>query len=189
MESIDLKGGIFWYPHSAHDLAFIPDILVAKSIAPSLIIMNDIFNAQLDDAEIPGWRVERDENFHLEVSKKELKNESIVSYNISEENTDKNIRLLFLSGVDSDDLLRYFVECSLPIEYVFTSRGGLSYELLSQLKKNVFISDFHGIGNENIDGESSLSDLTDYTERLGFQVSDYIYNYGICGNVLICDCR
>ncbi len=189
------QGELFWYPHAWDDLHFLNDILIEKSITPSLIIMNDIQNIELN-AEIPGWTVDHLDILYIEISQEELSHRSMACYSLNQESTGKRINLLYMSGVDSNDLLRYFCDTHLNVRYVFTHRaaGGLSFDLLSELNNIVFISDFHCIGDENIDSDSSdLPTVKSYAERLGFKVCDYIPSNrsngggGYYFNLLICE--
>ena len=146
------------------------------------------------NVEIEGWKFSHDDILYLEISQEELSHNSMACYSLNQESTGKRINLLFMSGVDSNDLLRYFCDTHLNISYVFTHRGGLNFELLSELNNNVFISDFFCIGDENINSESSdLPTVKSYAERLGFKVCGYIFSKrSNCGgghyfNLLICE--
>lgn len=187
IENTSNEANIFWYPHSGDDLIFLNEVIGLDGIKPGLIIMNDIFEHPLDFAHFDDWNVENQNNFNI--SNDEIAHSSMIKYNLIRQSSNERVNLLFLNGVDSDNLLKYFLECSISIQYIFTHRaaGGIQFNSLYELISSYFISDFHCIGDENIDGDNDLNELISYANRLGFSIKDHLTYPGNNQNsVLIC---
>ena len=122
---------VLWYPHCGCDMNIISSELLKKvSITPELFIMNDSFpqNSRIDLSN-SNLKVEKLEK--IKIDNFLFSDNEEIEYLHLRINNKRDIHVIRLLGVNSNDLLHYFLEKSINIDYIFTSRmaGGIHLNL------------------------------------------------------------
>ena len=122
---------VLWYPHCGCDMNIISsELLKEVSISPELFIMNDscpqISRIDLSNLDL---KVEKFEK--IKIDNFLISDNEEIEYFQLRINDKPDIHIIRLLGVDSNDLLAYFLEKSITIDYIFTSRmaGGILLNL------------------------------------------------------------